>query len=178
MDALSQLSSALGLFGTGLGQHARLITIATAQGSNLLESLVVEQFTGREAVNELFRFDVDALSTSTNLALTSFIGEEMSLNLLQADGSRRAWHGICTDAAWLGADGGVARYRLRLEPALAMLRLRRDSYIFQDLDARAIITELLADYPQVRFDFDITQDLAPRAVSSVMMARASRSWKM
>jgi len=164
MDALSQLGAALGLFGTGLGQHARLITIASAQASNLPESLVVEQFTGREAVNELFRFDVDALSTSTNLPLASFIGEEISLNLLQADDSRRAWHGICTDAAWLGADGGVARYRLRLEPAIAALRLRRDSYIFQDLDARAIVTELLADYPQVRFDFDVTQALAPRAV--------------
>jgi type VI secretion system secreted protein VgrG len=164
MNALTQLGAALGLFGTGLSQHARLITIATAQGSDLPESLVVEQFTGREAVNELFRFDVDALSTSTDLVLPSFIGEELSLNLLQADGSVRAWHGICTDAAWLGADGGVARYRLRLEPALALLRLRRDNFIFQDLDARAIITELLADYPQVRFDFDVTQDLAPRPV--------------
>jgi type VI secretion system secreted protein VgrG len=164
MDALSRLGAALGVFGTGLGQHARLITLASAQASNLPESLVVEQFTGREAVNELFRFDVDALSTSTNLPLSSFIGEELSLNLLQADGTRRAWHGICTDAAWLGADGGVARYRLRLEPALAALRLRRDSYIFQDLDASAIITELLADYPQVRFDFDITQSLTQRAV--------------
>jgi type VI secretion system secreted protein VgrG len=164
MNVLSQLSAALGRFGTGLSQHARLITIASAQDSNLPESLVVEQFTGREAVNELFRFDVDALSTSTDLQLSSFIGEELSLNLLQADGSRRAWHGICTDAAWLGADGGVARYRLRLEPALALLRLRRDNYIFQDLDARAIITELLADYPQVRFDFDITQDLPQRPV--------------
>jgi type VI secretion system secreted protein VgrG len=84
---------------------------------------------------------------------------ELSLNLLQTDGNRRAWHGICTDAAWLGADGGVARYRLLLEPALAALRLRRDSYIFQDLDASAIVTEQLADYPQVRFDFDITQTL-------------------
>lgn len=164
MDALSQLGAALGLFGTGLSQHARLLTMASAQESGLPESLIVEQFTGREAVNALFRFDVDALSTSTHLDLHLFIGEELSLNLLQADGSRRAWHGICTDAAWLGADGGVARYRLRLEPALALLRLRRDNYIFQDLDARAIVTELLADYPQVRFDFDVTQALTPRAV--------------
>ena len=58
----------------------------------------------------------------------------------------------------------MARYRLRLEPALAALRLRRDSYIFQDLDASAIVTELLADYPQVRFDFDITKALNARAV--------------
>jgi type VI secretion system secreted protein VgrG len=39
--------------------------------------------------------------------------------MMQPDGSRRAWHGICTESSWLGADGGVARYRLRLGPALA-----------------------------------------------------------
>ncbi|MGZ8318318.1 MAG: type VI secretion system Vgr family protein, partial [Telluria sp.] len=154
----------LGVFGTGLSQHARLVTLASAQDSSLPESLVAEQFTGHEAVNELFSFDVDALSTSTDLDLAVFIGEELTVALLQPDGSRRAWHGICTAASWLGADGGVARYRLRLEPALALLALRRDSYIFQDMDARGIVAELLADYPQLRFEFDVTQELAARSV--------------
>ncbi|MES2347903.1 MAG: type VI secretion system tip protein VgrG, partial [Pseudomonadota bacterium] len=59
---------------------------------------------------------------------------------------------------WYGA------LHLLLEPALALLRLRRDSYIFQDKNAQDIVTELLADYPQLRFEFDVTQTLAPRAV--------------
>ncbi|HWJ96288.1 MAG TPA: type VI secretion system Vgr family protein, partial [Telluria sp.] len=63
-----------------------------------------------------------------------------------------------------GADGGVARYRLRLEPALSLLALRRDSYIFQDKNARDIVAELLADYPQVRFEFEVSQELAVRPV--------------
>ncbi|MET3133012.1 type VI secretion system secreted protein VgrG [Oxalobacteraceae bacterium GrIS 1.11] len=158
------IAASLGLFGTGLSQHARLITLATAQDSGLPESLMAEQFTGREAVNELFRFELDALSTSTELDRDSFIGEEITLKLLQADGSRRAWHGICTDAAWMGADGGVARYRLLLEPALALLRRRKDSYLFQDKNTRDIVTELLADYPQVRVEFDISGELAVRPI--------------
>jgi type VI secretion system secreted protein VgrG len=151
------------LFGTGLSQHGRLLTLSSAQESGLPESLMAERFTGREGVNELFCFDVDALSTSTSLDLGQFIGEELTLRLLQPDGSMRSWHGLCTQASWLGADGGVARYRLRLEPALALLRLRRDNYIFQDKSVRDIVQELLADYPQVRLDFDTTQELAPRA---------------
>jgi type VI secretion system secreted protein VgrG len=154
----------LGLFGTGLSQHARLITLTSSQDSDLPESLAAEQFSGREAVNELFCFDVDALSTSTDLDIDEFIGEELTVGLLQPDGSRRAWHGLCTGAAWMGADGGLARYRLRLEPALALLARRRDSYIFQDKNVRDIVTELLADYPSVAFDFDITQDLPTRAI--------------
>ncbi|GJI91241.1 type VI secretion system Vgr family protein [Duganella hordei] len=164
MDIASLIPSALGLFGTGLSQHARLLTLASAQDSSLPQALVAERFAGREGINELYAFEVDALSTSTDLDLQQFIGEELTVTLLQADGSRRAWHGICTEAAWLGADGGTARYRLLLEPALALLRLRRDSYIFQDKNAQDIVTELLADYPQLRFEFDVTQTLAPRAV--------------
>ncbi|MYM70429.1 type VI secretion system tip protein VgrG [Pseudoduganella sp. FT55W] len=164
MEIASLIPSALGLFGTGLSQHARLLTLASAQDSSLPQALVPERFSGREGVNELYAFEIDALSTSTDLALDQFIGEELTVTLLQADGSRRAWHGICTEAAWLGADGGTARYRLLLEPALALLRLRRDSYIFQDKNAQDIVTELLADYPQLRFEFDVTQTLAPRAI--------------
>ena len=158
------MNGPLGIFGTGLSQHARLITLASSQDSGLPESLAAEAFSGTEAVNELFAFEVDALSTSTDLDLDLFIGEELTIGLLQPDGSRRMWHGLCTAAAWQGADGGVARYRLRLEPALRMLALRRDSYIFQDKNARDIVCELLADYPQVRFDVDITQELLPRPI--------------
>jgi type VI secretion system secreted protein VgrG len=147
-----------------LSQHARLITLETAQGSDLPESLVVERFSGREAVNELFCFDIDAFSISATIDLKQFIGEEITLRLLQVDGNRRAWHGYCTEASWLGADGGIARYRLRLEPFLAFLRLRRDSFIFQDKNALDIIAELLADYPQANFQYDITQTLARRPV--------------
>ncbi|MEO7495930.1 MAG: type VI secretion system Vgr family protein [Massilia sp.] len=163
MDALSALA-ALGRFGTGLSQHARLVTLASAQDRALPEALMAERFSGREAVNELFCFELDAVSVSTDLELDTLIGEELTIGLLQPDDSRRAWHGICTEASWLGADGGLARYRLRLEPALALLALRRDSYIFQDQDAREIVTELLADYPQLRFEFDITQPLTARDI--------------
>jgi type VI secretion system secreted protein VgrG len=163
MNAATDVAS-LGLFGTGLSQHARLLTLASSQESSLPESLAVERLEGREGINELFCFDVDALSTSAGLDLSPFIGEELTVGLLQPDGGRRAWHGLCTTAAWLGADGGVARYRLRLEPALSLLGWRRDSWIFQDLNARDIASELLRDYPQVRFEFDLGRELAPRPI--------------
>jgi type VI secretion system secreted protein VgrG len=93
---LQSVISALGRFGTGLSQHARLVTLATAQDGSLPEALMAERFTGRKAVNELYAFDVEALSTSTDLDLAQFIGEELTVTLLQPDDTRRAWHGICT----------------------------------------------------------------------------------
>ena len=81
---LAALGLALGQFGTGLSQHARLITLASAQDGSLPEAPAVEAFRGREAVNELFAFEVDALSTSADLDLGGFIGEELSVGLLGA----------------------------------------------------------------------------------------------
>ncbi|MEH6435928.1 hypothetical protein [Massilia sp. DD77] len=47
---------------------------------------------------------VDALSTSAEL--DQFIGEELTLTMLQPDGARRAWHTlcrICLEVNWLPA---------------------------------------------------------------------------
>jgi type VI secretion system secreted protein VgrG len=125
-------------------------------------------FWGREAVNELFHFEVDCLSVSTALDLDAFIGEEITLRVLLPEAvnglSHRSWHGYCSQAAWLGADGGLARYRLTLVPFLSFLALRRDAYIFQNKDALAIITELLADYVQAHVRMDVTQALPVRPI--------------
>ena len=61
---VATLSEALGRFGTGLFQHARLVTLASAHDVALPQAPLAERVRGREAVNDLYRFDVDALSTS------------------------------------------------------------------------------------------------------------------
>ncbi len=154
MDAIAALE-ALRRFGTGLSQHARLITLATAQAAGLPESLMVERFNGREAVNALFTFTVDGLSVSADLDLDALLGEEMTITLLQPDASRRAWHGIGTSAGWTGADGGVARYRLRLrEPDL-----RRASRACQTLAPTCLMSNFIlsCQTPESRF---LTQAIA------------------
>lgn len=50
-----------------LSRHARLVTLACATQQAVAEALVAEQFTGREGVNALFGFELDALSTSADL---------------------------------------------------------------------------------------------------------------
>ena len=156
LPALSP-SDLLALFGTGISQAARLITLDSAQGSSLPDSLVVDRFYGTEGVNELFHFELDCLSVNTDLDLTQFIGEELTLRVLLPEGqilgggSYRSWHGYVTQAAWLGADGGLARYRLTLRPFLAFLGLRRDAFIFQDKDVLGVIEELLLDYRRTLF---------------------------
>ncbi len=91
------------------------------------------------------------------------IGEQMSLRLLQPDSSYKPWHGYVVQAALLGADGGLARYRLVMRLWLHFLTLRRDSFIHQDKDVRAILEDIFKDYPQANFTFQVTETLRQRS---------------
>lgn len=162
-QALAELITRLG---SGLSQHAHLLTLTQTYPPARPDNFVVERLSGEEGINQPFRFEVVVLSVSTQLALDPLLGEPYTLRLLQADGSYRAWHGYCTEARWLGTEGGVARHQLRLEPFSAFLQLRHDSHIFQAKHALDIVTELLADYPQSRIQFDVTRTLPVRATTT------------
>ncbi len=136
-----------------LSQHARLIEIETPLPS---AALVVEKMSWREGISELTHMDIDCLSTSANFELKALIGEEVTVRLLQADGTRRAWHGLVFAAAQLGGDGGLARYRLTVESWLAETRYRRDCRILQDKNAIDLVEAVLDNYPRRSVEFRVS----------------------
>lgn len=156
MSSETDIAALLGL----VSQHARLIEIATAPDLGL----VVERFSGREGVSESFRFEIQVLSPSAFLDLTSVLGQPAALRLRRANGGHRAWHGHITEFAALGADGGLARYRLVLSPFTAFLRLRRNALIFQDRDVRGICEQVFAHYPMAAYRFEVSQPLRKRPI--------------
>ncbi|AYH42480.1 Rhs element Vgr protein [Azoarcus sp. DN11] len=144
-----------------LSQRARLIEIR----SPVATALLVERMAGREAVNELFRFDVDCIAADAHIPLPDVLGREFALRLRLADGGMRTWHGYCTHAAPLGSDGGLARYRLTLEPWIALLAQGRRSRIFQDLDLRGICDAVFVGYTtHANWRFEVTQTLRQRSL--------------
>lgn len=143
------------------GQHDRLIQLQAP-----IEGLVVEQLQGSEAVCAPFRFDVDCLATRSDIDLAALLEQPLTVRLRCDDGSQRTWNGICTEAAFLGGDGGLTRVRLSLAPWTALLDLGRNAVIFQDLDVRAICERVFARYPQARFRFDIQQALPARSITT------------
>lgn len=133
-----------------LSHRNRLIQL---QGPH--DGLVVERFEGQESVCGDHRLRIDCLSTDAFLDIDPWLEQPLTLQLRAADGSLRQWHGLCTEVAQLGSDGGLARYQLVLEPWTALLRLRRNAVIFQDMDIRGICERILADYPQATYRFDV-----------------------
>lgn len=95
-----------------------------------------------------WRAEVFALAADTHLELKRLLGQPVLLELL-TPASRtalRPWHGHVTAFELCGCDGGLARYKLTIEPWLAFLAHRRDSWVFQGGSVRAILEELFADY--------------------------------
>ena len=169
-STLSSLPSSLeGLTGVGsqaflqsLSQHARLLTIDTPLPA---AALLVERFTGHEALSELFHFDVDCVATSAHFKLKGLTNQEVSLRIRLANGSTRAFHGIVTSAMQLGSDGSLTRYRLSLAPWMIRLTQRRDSYVFQDKSVLDIVEEILKDYPFANYRFNVKTVLPKRSVT-------------
>jgi type VI secretion system secreted protein VgrG len=118
-EGLNRLAAAL-----EVSQHRRLLQIETALPS---ATLVAERATWHENVNGFrepgtpallslspLHATVDCLSTSASLKLTELVGQQMGLRVMCADATYRTWHGYVAQAAQLGSDGGLARYRLTL----------------------------------------------------------------
>lgn len=104
---------------------------------------------------------VQAWSADAHLELRALIGTPVSVELCRADGSWRVWQAQVTEAGFEGADGGLAAYRLVLQPWLGLLAHRRDSRVFQDLSVAEVLDQVLAGWqgrggtePQWRWHLD------------------------
>lgn len=143
----------------GFSQHRRLLTLQLAGGEHSASrSLVVERASGSEGLDCLEGFTIQALSPSAHLELKTLLGVEAELSVLCADGSRRSWYGLVTEVAALGADGGLARYRLTLSPWPAILALREDSYVFQQQTTLETVEALFADYALARYELRVSEE--------------------
>ena len=148
---LGELSSRLD-FAALLGDGERLLKMSTALPTL---ALLPEHVVMREAVSQPFELVLDCVSTSAQFELKQLLGEQMTVSLKRADGTYAPWHGYVTQAAQLGSDGGLARYRLTMGPWLAWLALRHDSFVFQDKTALEIVEDVFADYPAAQWRLQV-----------------------
>jgi type VI secretion system VgrG family protein len=125
-------------------QQGRSMRLHTSLGG---ERLAVETLSGLEQVDGAgFRLVLTALSAEAGLDLDALLGRPALLQLLTADAGLRPFHGQVTSAELVGSNGGLARYRLVLEPWLSLLGQRVDSYAFQDMSVVEIVENVFSDY--------------------------------
>jgi len=144
-------------FFSDITQTNRLLRLHTRLGP---DRLLAESVGGEEAIGEGYAFTITALSLDAGIPLRSLIGQPVLLELLTVDaGMPRAFHGYLAAAELNGANGGMARYTLSLQPWSAFLAHTRDSRIFQDMSVPDIVDTVLKAWqgrgrlvPDWRFD--------------------------
>jgi len=133
-------------------QHARMLVLHTPLGADVLvaERAEIEECIGPMADGPAagFRIVVHALASDAHLELKQLVGQPALLELLTAASRSelRPFHGHVTEAALVGSDGGLARYRLVVEPWVSFLSHRVDAYAFQGQSIVQIVEEIFADY--------------------------------
>ncbi|MBP1126867.1 type VI secretion system secreted protein VgrG [Pseudomonas sp. PvP025] len=88
-------------------QNRRLIKLITAVNDE--QTLLLEHFSGSEALSTLFSFELSLICQDARRELKSLIGQPAHLEIELADGGVRYIHGHITHFSLLGSDGGLAR---------------------------------------------------------------------
>jgi type VI secretion system secreted protein VgrG len=124
-----------------------ILRIKTPLGNS--PAFVVSAFTGREAVSQLFNFQVDLLAPALSpVAFDKLLGQGVTVSMTLPDQSTRHWHGMVRSVSQGGTSQvesgiSVTAYRLVLVPQLWLLTRRKQSRIFQQQSVPDILKAVL-----------------------------------
>jgi type VI secretion system secreted protein VgrG len=137
LTALSEYSSRTRLYE---------LTFDDGRAGAALASLLVEAFSADEQLQAIGKRDVIALSTRAAIPHASLLGQQASLEISLADGTRARFGGWISEVATLASDGGLTRYRLRLSSWVWLLSQVRNSRAWQDRSVMEIVDAVLKAY--------------------------------
>lgn len=160
-----------GLLSRSFSDANRLMRLSTPLGT---DALLVETAHMRESIGRCgFELDLHLLGEDAHIEHKRLIGQPVCLTLL-TDGwvsCDRPFHGYVTGFGLLGSDGGLARYRMRVQPWLAFLGHNRDSWAFQDKNVVDIVDDIFKGWqgqvaldPRWRWDLAEPGALLPRSL--------------
>ena len=120
---------------------SRRVSIQTPAG----DALQFHQLVGREALSQLYAFDIDLLGSSNGIDAKALLGKAATVSV-ETEGGVRYLGGIATRFGLQQEDARHSFYRLRMRPWLWLATLRSDFRIFQAKSVPDILTEVLGPY--------------------------------
>ncbi|MEW6518155.1 MAG: type VI secretion system tip protein VgrG [Thermodesulfobacteriota bacterium] len=130
-------------------QENRLLAINTPLGEDVL---LLARFQGSEGVSRLFHFELELFSEYHNVSFEKIIGENVTVSLFLADGSRRHFNGLISRFSHEhGMDDQesslrFSRYHATMVPWFWLLTRTADSRIFQKLSVPDIVKKIFDEH--------------------------------
>jgi type VI secretion system secreted protein VgrG len=117
------------------------------------DAVLLAGFRGREAVSELFAFDLDLLAPlgGPPVAFDALLGRPVTAAVRLPDGQFRQVNGIVTELRQTGRDLQFTQLTATVRPAWWPATLRVNSRIYQQVTAPDILKAVLSPFGQVEF---------------------------
>ncbi len=108
-------------------------------------TLVLQEFTGTEFINDISSFHVRAVASEGPVDLDKLLGQPMTVDFKTLHGDR--WFNLTLfSARYLGNQQTSHFYDFELRPWIWAMSRRETSRIFHKMTVKQIITEVLGDY--------------------------------
>ena len=114
---------------------------------------VVRAMSGREALNQLFEYRVEADIDAPIPDSSQLVGKPADIVLRDVGGGTRTVRGVVAEVELTALDVDRGRASVVVRPPVFRQRLGRDCYSFQEMSVVDVIQDVLADYPgAVRYE--------------------------
>lgn len=123
-------------------QAHRRLSLETPFGKDVL---LLRSFDGQEGMSQLFRFELDMLSTRDDLSAKDIVGKPVHFSIEYADGSPRHFHGFVCRFANCGKGDRLSMYKATVVPWLWFLTRTSDCRIFQNKSVPEIVKQVFGD---------------------------------
>lgn len=140
-------------------QKGRALEVKTPLEDDVL---LLEGFSGLEAISRPFRFTLELLSEDPAIDPASLLRESVTVLVNLPDGTSRPLHGKIARFTQVGTAAVLHGYQAEMVPWLWFLSLSRDCRIFQNRSVLEIVEEIFADYPEADFSVECLNAYPPR----------------
>jgi type VI secretion system secreted protein VgrG len=135
----------------------RSLTVSTPLGQDVL---LLDGFSGTEAISELFSFELDMFaSNDTAVPFDQLLGQPITVGLALKGQQVRYFSGICSRFSEGARTDRKTLYRAEVVPQLWLLTKRRQSRIFQQLSVPDVLNRVLAN---LNVSFQLQGNFEPR----------------
>jgi type VI secretion system secreted protein VgrG len=140
-------------------QIDRLVSLKTPLGS---DALLVETVEGTETISGLFRFSLVLVSEKRDIALSSLVGQNVTIQFELAGKKTRHINGFISRFSQGDVDQRVAHYYAEVVPWLWFLTRTTDCRIFQQKSVPDIIKQIFQDLGFTDYKFQLQGSFEPR----------------
>jgi type VI secretion system secreted protein VgrG len=125
-------------------EENRFLYINSSLGA---DQLLLESFTGEEAISRLFSFQLELWSENAAIKFEDILGQAISFGVVGLEGGQaRHINGIVTSFAQLPGTFRLSRYRATVSPKIWVLTRTQNLRIFQDKDVPEILKQVLQGF--------------------------------